>query len=296
MVASSSPELMIGQVAAATDGIRVGSGGVMLPNHSPLRVAEQFKVLSALFGDRIDLGIGRAPGTDQMTAYALRRSRQAMAADDFPEQLGELLAFAGSRPWPEGHAFSHDQGGALRGPAAADLPARLERLLGPARRLGRPRLCVRGADQPGDGRRRPAPLPRGLPALRGVPGALRDRLPRRSSAPTTTSAPSGSPRRRGSPSAASARAGRRRCRRSRRRSPRRARPNAARTGPGRADDRRLAADRPRPARRAADAQRRRRADGDDERPRQLDDRLRSYELLAEAFSLSRGRRRQRGRR
>lgn len=79
----------------------------MLPNHSPLRVAEQFKVLSALFPDRIDLGIGRAPGTDQMTAYALRRSREAMAADDLGEQLGELLAFAGSRPWPEGHPFSH---------------------------------------------------------------------------------------------------------------------------------------------------------------------------------------------
>jgi luciferase family oxidoreductase group 1 len=107
MVASSSPELMIGQVAAATERIRVGSGGVMLPNHSPLRVAEQFKVLSALFPDRIDLGIGRAPGTDQMTAMALRRSREAMIADDFPEQLGELLAFAGERPWPEGHPFSH---------------------------------------------------------------------------------------------------------------------------------------------------------------------------------------------
>ncbi len=107
MVASSSPELMIGQVAAATEGIRVGSGGVMLPNHSPLRVAEQFKVLSALFPDRIDLGIGRAPGTDQMTAFALRRSREAMSANDLPEQLAELLAFAGSRPWPEGHAFSH---------------------------------------------------------------------------------------------------------------------------------------------------------------------------------------------
>ncbi len=107
MVASSSPELMIGQVAAATGGIRVGSGGVMLPNHSPLRVAEQFKVLSALFPDRIDLGIGRAPGTDQMTAFALRRSREAMSANDLPEQLAELLAFAGERPWPEGHAFSH---------------------------------------------------------------------------------------------------------------------------------------------------------------------------------------------
>lgn len=107
MVASSSPELMIGQVAAATERMRVGSGGVMLPNHSPLRVAEQFKVLSALFPGRIDLGIGRAPGTDQMTAMALRRSREAMIADDFPEQLGELLAFAGERPWPDNHPFSH---------------------------------------------------------------------------------------------------------------------------------------------------------------------------------------------
>jgi luciferase family oxidoreductase group 1 len=107
MVASSSPELMIGQVAAATRRIRVGSGGVMLPNHSALHVAEQFKVLSALFPDRVDLGIGRAPGTDQMTALALRRSRQAMTGDDFPEQLGELLAFSGNREWPAGHPFSH---------------------------------------------------------------------------------------------------------------------------------------------------------------------------------------------
>ena len=118
MVASSSPELMIGQVAAATSSIRVGSGGVMLPNHSPLRVAEQFKVLSALFPDRIDLGIGRAPGTDQMTAMALRRSREAMTADDLPTQLGELLAFAGSRPWPEDHPFS----GVRAAPFEAPLP------------------------------------------------------------------------------------------------------------------------------------------------------------------------------
>lgn len=132
MVASSSPELMIGQVAAATTGIRVGSGGVMLPNHSPLRVAEQFKVLSALFEDRIDLGIGRAPGTDQMTAYALRRSREAMTADDLPEQLRELLAFAGSRPWPEGHAFSHVRAAPFEAPlppiyllGSSDFSARL---------------------------------------------------------------------------------------------------------------------------------------------------------------------------
>lgn len=107
MVASSSPELMIGAVAAATNRIRVGSGGVMLPNHSPLRVAEQFKVLAALHPGRVDLGIGRAPGTDQMTALALRRSREAMAADDFPAQLGELLAFSGEKDWPAGHPFSH---------------------------------------------------------------------------------------------------------------------------------------------------------------------------------------------
>jgi luciferase family oxidoreductase group 1 len=105
MVASSSPEIMIGQVAGATSRIRVGSGGVMLPNHTPLHVAEQFKVLEALHPGRIDLGIGRAPGTDQLTAYALRRDAEKMDADDFPSQLGELLAFAGARPWPANHPF-----------------------------------------------------------------------------------------------------------------------------------------------------------------------------------------------
>ena len=105
MVASSSPEIMIGQVAGATSRIRVGSGGVMLPNHTPLHVAEQFKVLEALYPGRIDLGIGRAPGTDQLTAYALRRDAEKMDADDFPQQLGELLAFAGARPWPANHPF-----------------------------------------------------------------------------------------------------------------------------------------------------------------------------------------------
>jgi len=107
MVASSAPEVLIGHVAQATEGIRVGSGGMMLPNHSPLKVAEQFKVLEALHPGRIDLGIGRAPGTDQITAYALRRSREAMAADDFPEQMAELLAFSGLRPWPARHPFGH---------------------------------------------------------------------------------------------------------------------------------------------------------------------------------------------
>src|SRR5271163_1152112 len=72
-VASSAPDIMIGQIAAATGRIRVGSGGVMLPNHAPLTVAERFHTLEALFPGRIDLGIGRAPGTDQITSVALRR-------------------------------------------------------------------------------------------------------------------------------------------------------------------------------------------------------------------------------
>ena len=107
MVASSSPELMIAHVACRTERIRVGSGGMMLPNHSALHVAEQFKVLAALHPGRIDLGIGRAPGTDQLTALALRGGRGSREADDFPQQLASLLAFAGERPWPEGHPLSH---------------------------------------------------------------------------------------------------------------------------------------------------------------------------------------------
>ncbi|MCW3014966.1 MAG: class flavin-dependent oxidoreductase [Solirubrobacterales bacterium] len=105
-VASSSPEVLIGHVAAATRWIRVGSGGIMLPNHSALRIAEAFKVLEALHPGRIDLGIGRAPGTDQLTALALRRSREALGADDFPEQVGELLAFGGAASFPPGHPFA----------------------------------------------------------------------------------------------------------------------------------------------------------------------------------------------
>jgi luciferase family oxidoreductase group 1 len=101
-IASTSPEIMIGQIAAATARIRVGSGGVMLPNHAPLMVAERFKVLEALFPGRIDLGLGRAPGTDPVTSYALRR-RQDMT-DDFPERLQELLAFE-NKAFPDGHPF-----------------------------------------------------------------------------------------------------------------------------------------------------------------------------------------------
>ena len=86
-VASPAPDLMIGQIAAVTKNIRVGSGGVMLPNHAPLVVAERFKMLEALFPGRIDLGLGRAPGTDGATAHALRSRLDRREGDDFLERL-----------------------------------------------------------------------------------------------------------------------------------------------------------------------------------------------------------------
>jgi luciferase family oxidoreductase group 1 len=103
-VASTAPDIMIGQVAAATSHMRVGSGGVMLPNHSPLQVAERFKVLEALFPGRIDLGLGRAPGTDQLTAVALRRRQDADPAEDFLQRLQELILWD-SGDFPAGHPF-----------------------------------------------------------------------------------------------------------------------------------------------------------------------------------------------
>jgi luciferase family oxidoreductase group 1 len=103
-IASSAPDIMIGQIAAATERIRVGSGGVMLPNHAPLMVAERFKVLEALFPGRIDLGLGRAPGTDPVTSYALRRRQDAGGDDDFLQRFQELILFE-NNAFPEGHPF-----------------------------------------------------------------------------------------------------------------------------------------------------------------------------------------------
>jgi len=104
-VASSSPPVLIGHIADATRTIRVGSGGVMLPNHSSLVVAEQFGMLEALHPGRIDLGIGRAPGTDQATAQALRhRVSEDRGPDEFPRQLTDLLGFFTGQ-WPENHPY-----------------------------------------------------------------------------------------------------------------------------------------------------------------------------------------------
>jgi luciferase family oxidoreductase group 1 len=104
MLASASPEALIGPIAAATRSIRVGSGGVMLPHYSPLKVAETFTVLSALYPGRIDLGLGRAPGTDPLTMFALQQDRRQAAPDVFPQQLAELLGYL-EDTLPEDHPF-----------------------------------------------------------------------------------------------------------------------------------------------------------------------------------------------
>ena len=92
-IASSAPAVLLAHLAANTSTIRLGSGGVMLPNHAPLVVAEQFGTLEALHPGRIDLGIGRAPGTDQVTALALRRTMEGLSAEKFPQELAALMDF-----------------------------------------------------------------------------------------------------------------------------------------------------------------------------------------------------------
>jgi luciferase family oxidoreductase group 1 len=116
--ASAATEILISVIARETRRIRVGSGGIMLPNHAPLKVAENFLALEALYPSRIDLGLGRAPGTDQITALALRRSKEALGADDFPQQLEALRAFSGEASFPAGHPFSK----VLASPADVALP------------------------------------------------------------------------------------------------------------------------------------------------------------------------------
>ena len=97
-IASSSPAVLIAHLAAATSTIRVGSGGVMLPNHAPLVVAEQFGTLASLHPGRIDLGVGRAPGTDQRTALALRRTAEGLSAENFPAEFTDLVRMLAGDP------------------------------------------------------------------------------------------------------------------------------------------------------------------------------------------------------
>ncbi|HEX3982184.1 MAG TPA: LLM class flavin-dependent oxidoreductase, partial [Acidisoma sp.] len=105
-LASASPEMLIGPIGMATARIRIGSGGIMLPHYSPFKVAETFSMLSGMFPGRIDLGLGRAPGSDGRTAYALQRDRRERAPDDFPQQLAELLGYIDGSI-PETHPFAY---------------------------------------------------------------------------------------------------------------------------------------------------------------------------------------------
>ncbi len=141
-IASSSPAVLLAHLASVTSTIRLGSGGVMLPNHSALTVAEQFGMLEALHPGRIDLGIGRAPGTDQLTAAALRRGPELLGADDFPEQMTELIGyFEGALP--EGHRYERIT--AVPGPRlqARAVAARVEHLRRVGRGRARPAVLVR---------------------------------------------------------------------------------------------------------------------------------------------------------
>ncbi|WP_077799850.1 LLM class flavin-dependent oxidoreductase [Streptomyces sp. JHA26] len=119
-VASSSPAVILAHLAAHTGRIRLGSGGVMLPNHAPLVIAEQFGTLEAMAPGRVDLGLGRAPGTDGATAAALRRTdRLNEGADDFPQQLAELIRFLDD-DFPDGHPYRRIH--AVPGPVQATSP------------------------------------------------------------------------------------------------------------------------------------------------------------------------------
>lgn len=103
-VGSSATSVLIGHIAGATERMRIGSGGVMLPNHAPLVIAEQFGTLDALYPGRIDLGLGRAPGSDQATAYALRRTLHS-SGEEFPEQVAELRSYFDPQPNARVRAF-----------------------------------------------------------------------------------------------------------------------------------------------------------------------------------------------
>jgi luciferase family oxidoreductase group 1 len=103
-LACSAPELLTAHIGAQTGRIRVGAAGIMLPNHAPLKVAEMFRTLLAMYPGRIDLALGRAPGTDPITAHALRRGMNSDPAAEFPGQVGQLLAFLGDG-FPEGHPY-----------------------------------------------------------------------------------------------------------------------------------------------------------------------------------------------
>jgi luciferase family oxidoreductase group 1 len=118
-IVGTAPEVLMAAIAATTKRIRVGSAGVMLPHYSSLKVAEQFRVLEAIAPGRIDLGLGRAPGSDPLTAFALNQNA-ANAVDAFPEQVRDLQCWVTGAPLPEGHPFEKIQAHPT-GPTSPDI-------------------------------------------------------------------------------------------------------------------------------------------------------------------------------
>jgi luciferase family oxidoreductase group 1 len=116
-LACSAPELLIAHVGAKTSRIRIGAAGIMLPNHSSLKVAEMFRTLLAMYPGRVDLALGRAPGTDPLTAHVLRRGMVADPAAEFPGQVGQLLAFLG-----DGFPADHPYRALIAAPVVAERP------------------------------------------------------------------------------------------------------------------------------------------------------------------------------
>ena len=218
MLACASPEVLIGAIAAATARIRVGSGGVMLPHYSPLKVAETFSMLSALYPDRIDLG-GR-PRAGQRSAHRVRAAARSAAVRRrtiFPSSSSELLAYLCDRMPPD-HRFARLA--ALPGrPARPDVLA--ARLVAAERRLGGgagAAVRVRRLHQPGWAQRSPLTTAQHFTPSRRQPGPSGDRRRRGRSARTPTRRRSGSPRAAGWRSRCSCRGRSSRSRRSRRRS------------------------------------------------------------------------------
>ena len=167
-LACAATAVLIGHVAGATKSIRVGSGGVMLPNHAPLIVAEQFGTLEAIYPGRIDLGLGRAPGSDGHTMRALRRDLR-QTGEEFPALLEELRTYLG--PEKPGQTVKAIPG------QGSNVPITLLGSSGFSAQLAghaRSAVCLRSALCSGVSVRRGATLPRAVPSQRGVAGALSD--------------------------------------------------------------------------------------------------------------------------
>ncbi len=169
--AGSSPEVLISTIAANTSRIRVGSGGVMLMHYSPLKVAENFRLLETLYPGRIDLGIGRAPGSDGITAVALAYGSK-IGMEYFPAKLADLKAFINGQP-PYTEALSPVRVTPVPDDRAGTLDARIERRRRAARRAFRVAAVVCAFHQPALGRVELSDLSRHVPAIGHLPGAAR---------------------------------------------------------------------------------------------------------------------------